>query len=173
MKQNFSLQGIEVMVVGEASMMRAQKRVTGCSACSGFASHAFETLLSEVLGSTSATDYFLCTPAQCPSCKKPIFEATLVDFVGKPTVATPDERYFDARGEDQDVVFVDESTLLEAQHFVSGCEHCSERAEIPFDHLLDAVTGHDPTTTEYVICHAARCGCCYHDITEKTLVLAH
>jgi hypothetical protein len=28
---------------------------------------------------------------------------------------------------------------------ITGCEACSETAEIPFDNILDRVTGSDPT----------------------------
>ena len=43
--------------------------------------------------------------------------------------------------------------------------------EMPFDQLLDAMTGCNPSTTEYVICHAAKCGGCRHDVMEKTLIV--
>jgi hypothetical protein len=118
------------------------------------------------------TEYFLCGPTTCPKCEAPIFETTLVDFDGKAEAALDEVKYFDMRDEDQNVVFIDEPTLQEAESFITACEHCSERAEIPFDQLLDAVTGCDPTVTEYVICHAAKCATCRHDVMEKTLILA-
>ena len=80
--------------------------------------------------------------------------------------------YFEPNPEDTNVVFVDQPTLLEAQMFISGCEYCEpERAEISFDQVLDGITGCDPTVTEYVICHPARCSQCNHDVMEKTLIL--
>jgi hypothetical protein len=32
-----------------------------------------------------------------------------------------------------------------------GCEACSEDAEIPFDNILDRLTGSDPNVTDYVL----------------------
>ena len=52
--------------------------------------------------------------------------------------------------EDLDIVLIDETVLLEALEWVSGCENCAEDAFTTFDCLLDAITGCDPTITEYV-----------------------
>jgi hypothetical protein len=172
MKQHLLIQGVEVVTVGQTTLSEAQKRITGCAACSPLASHSLEWLLGYMLGSNGLTEYFLSMPVNCPDCSSPILEGTLINFDGKARAALEEDRYFDMRDENQDVVFVDESTLLEAQSIISGCEHCSELAEIPFDQVLDAITGCDPTTTEYVICHAAKCGCCQNDVMEKTLVIA-
>jgi hypothetical protein len=40
---------------------------------------------------------------------------------------------------------------------IAGCEACSENAEIPFDNILDRLTGSDPTVTDYVLEVTARC----------------
>jgi len=171
-QQHFLMQGVELVAVGEATLLNAQQRVTGCVACSNSASRSFESLLSHLLGNNGMSEYFLASPGECPKCAAPIFERTLIDFDGKAKAALEEEfKYFDVCDEEQDVVFIDESTLLEAQTFISGCEHCSGMAEIPFDQLLDSITGCDPATTEYVICHAAKCGNCHHDVMEKTLVV--
>jgi len=34
---------------------------------------------------------------------------------------------------------------------IAGCEACSEDAEIPFDNILDRLTGCDPSVTDYVL----------------------
>ena len=171
MKEHFLIQGVELVVVGEASLLRVRKRITGCASCSPSASHSFESVLSQVLGNDGMTEYFLCLPTQCPICGAPISERTLVDFDGMPRTALDESKCFDEDDEGQDVVFIDELTLIEAQSFIAGCERCSDRAEISFDQLLDAVTSYDPTTTEYVICHAAKCASCDNDIMEKTLII--
>ena len=171
MRQNHLLEGIDVLIVGEESLEKVLDRITGCAACCKTASTSFESLLHHTLGTSGLTEYFLCAPMQCPRCDTPIFERTLVDFTGKAKAALEAIQYYDCRDEEQDVIFIDESTLLDAQSFIAACEHCSERAEIPFDQVLDAITGCDPRTTEYVICHAAKCGKCNSDVMEKTLVL--
>jgi hypothetical protein len=74
--------------------------------------------------------------------------------------------------DDIDVALVDEAAMLEALLYVSACEHCAENATIAFDYLLDAVTGCDPTETEYVMCRPATCPGCSAPITEKTRVVA-
>jgi hypothetical protein len=53
---------------------------------------------------------------------------------------------------------------------IAGCEACSGTAEIPFDWILDRVTGSDPKVTDYVLEVPARCLQCGAEIMEKTLV---
>lgn len=173
-RRNFLTQGIELLAVGEPTLRMAQDRVIACAMCSPSASHAFESLLHDVLGDAGLTEYFLCAPAECPRCGSPLVEETLVCFEGdsdETQEGPPTYSYFDVRDEDQDVVFIDESTLMDAQSFIAACEHCSDVAELPFDQVLDALTGCDPLVTEYVICRPARCGSCQHDIMEKTLIV--
>lgn len=169
--QYFLMQGVELVAVGEATLSEAQKRVTGCAACSASASRSFEWLINHVLDGNGMTEYVLCSPAECPRCASPLFERTLVNFDGNAQDAVDESEAFVVREEDQDVVFIDEPTLLDAQSFIVACEHCCDEAEMPFDQLLDAITGCDPTTTEYVICHTAKCSACLHDVMEKTLIV--
>ena len=70
------------------------------------------------------------------------------------------------------IIFIDAAALLEAQSFISGCQHCAWTSETTFHQLLDAVTGSDPETTEYVIHGAASCPCCNREITENTFITA-
>ena len=58
----------------------------------------------------------------------------------------------------------------EGATLITGCEACSEDAEIPFDNILDRVTGSDPSVTDYVLEVSARCLLCGAEINEKTLV---
>jgi hypothetical protein len=42
--------------------------------------------------------------------------------------------------------------LREAERLIESCEHCKpEGAEIPFDNILDRVTGSDPSVTDYTL----------------------
>jgi hypothetical protein len=42
--------------------------------------------------------------------------------------------------------------LHKAQRLIESCEHCNpEGAEIPFDNILDRITGSDPSVTDYVL----------------------
>jgi hypothetical protein len=59
--------------------------------------------------------------------------------------------------EQQNVVLVDAVTLQKAQRMIDGCEPCSDDAEIPFDNILDHLTGSDPSVTDYVLEVPARC----------------
>ena len=70
------------------------------------------------------------------------------------------------------IVLMNEPELSEAQAFVVGCEVCSTRALIPFDYLLDAITGCDPSVTEYLMCHRVKCPCCFCELSEKTRIVA-
>ena len=49
--------------------------------------------------------------------------------------------FFHPTPEQQNVVLIDAASLQKAQRMIAGCEACSEDAEIPFDYILDAVTG--------------------------------
>jgi hypothetical protein len=72
--------------------------------------------------------------------------------------------------EELNIVLIGESTVAEAEEFLTGCEHCADNVPIALDYLLDALTGCDPQVTEYVMCRAACCPFCLSEIREKTLV---
>jgi len=79
--------------------------------------------------------------------------------------------FFDPTPEDQIVVLIDNSTLCKAQQLIESCERCNpEGAEIPFDNVLDRVTGSDPSVTDYILETPAKCPNCRRVILEKTLV---
>lgn len=64
------------------------------------------------------------------------------------------------------------STIRRAQEAISSCEACNKDAELPFDWILDEVTGRDGSTTDYFLTEPARCPRCGATIIEKTLVEA-
>ena len=72
--------------------------------------------------------------------------------------------------EQQKIVFIDAAFVQEAQNMITGCEGCSETAELPFEMILDNLTESDPTITDYVLELPARCLQGGGQITEKTLV---
>jgi hypothetical protein len=60
--------------------------------------------------------------------------------------------FFDPSPEEQQVVLVDAATLCKAEKLIESCQHCNaEAAEIPFDNILDRVTGSDPSVTDYIL----------------------
>jgi len=68
-------------------------------------------------------------------------------------------------------VLVDGDTIRQAERLIESCEHCNEEgAEIPFDNILDRVTGSDPTVTDYILEAPAKCPNCRREVLEKTLV---
>jgi uncharacterized protein with PIN domain len=79
--------------------------------------------------------------------------------------------FFAPTPEEQIVVLVDAATLRQAERLIESCEHCNEEsAEIPFDNILDRVTGSDPTVTDYILEVPAKCPKCRREVLEKTLV---
>jgi hypothetical protein len=79
--------------------------------------------------------------------------------------------FFDPTPEEQNVVLVKAGTLREAEKLIESCEHCNpEGVEIPFDNILDRVTGSDPSVTDYILEAQAKCPNCRRAILEKTLV---
>jgi hypothetical protein len=84
------------------------------------------------------------------------------------------DSFFPLSPEEQIIILVTAAMLRHAQSLIAFCEHCdSENAEFLFDHLLDRVTGSDPTRTEYIIEVPARCPNCRREVFEKTLVVPH
>jgi hypothetical protein len=66
---------------------------------------------------------------------------------------------------------VDAATLHEAERPIESHECCNQAgAEIPFDNILDRVTGSDPSVTDYVLEQPAKCPGCRREILEKTLI---
>jgi hypothetical protein len=62
-------------------------------------------------------------------------------------------------------VLIDSVTAEKAQQFISSCERCTpDSAEVPFDHILDVITGCDPEFTDYVLTAPVRCPSCGGEI---------
>ena len=79
--------------------------------------------------------------------------------------------FFDPTPEQQKVTLVEAATLCEAEQLIESCEHCNEEgAQIPFDNILDRITGSDPSLTDYILEVPAKCPNCRRDIFEKTLI---
>jgi hypothetical protein len=78
--------------------------------------------------------------------------------------------FFDPPWEETDVVAIDRKTIETAMRQVLGCEACSPDAQIPFDWILDRVTGRSGATTDYVLEVPGICRQCGGEIREKTLV---
>jgi hypothetical protein len=79
--------------------------------------------------------------------------------------------FFDPTPEQQNVVLIDAATRRrKAEQMIECCEHCNRDAEIPFDNILDRVTGSDPSVTDYILEQSAKCPNCKRDILEKTLI---
>ncbi len=174
MREKQAMIATELVAVGQASLLKVQKRVVACQGCSASVSRSFGSVMIEVLGAANpGSQYLMLGPARCPACSRPIYETTRVRCEGE--IAGPDSdeiKEFAPCWEDTDVVLIDEDMLSKAENFVTGCERCVEHAEMTFEYILDEITGCDPTSTEYVMCHAAKCPGCFQDITEKTLIIA-
>lgn len=73
--------------------------------------------------------------------------------------------------EDLNIVLVDSATLHKAQRMIGGCRMCSRYADIPFNSILDSITGGDPTNTRYILAEgSARCPRCRRNVRENSLV---
>jgi len=79
--------------------------------------------------------------------------------------------FFDATPEQQNVILIDGATSRKAERLIESCETCNpEDAQIPFDNVLDRVTGSDPKVTDYILETPAKCPNCQRETLEKTLV---
>jgi hypothetical protein len=80
--------------------------------------------------------------------------------------------FFDPPIEQSEFVFINSQTAANAVLQVGGCEGCNpQEAEIPFDWILDRVTGRDSAVTDYILEAPGRCPYCRREIREKTLVI--
>ena len=79
--------------------------------------------------------------------------------------------FFDPTSERQNVTLIETVTLGEAERLIESCEACNPKsAQIPFDYILDQVTGSDPSLTDYILEEPAKCPDCRGEILEKTLI---
>jgi len=78
--------------------------------------------------------------------------------------------FFEPAPDEQNVVLVEADTVRRAERLIEACEQCSDEAEIPFETILDRVTGSDPSVTDYLLERPAKCPHCKREIFEKTLV---
>jgi hypothetical protein len=69
-----------------------------------------------------------------------------------------------------EVLALSTTTIRRAQDAISSCESCNNDAELPFDWVLDEVTGRDGSVTDYFLPEPARCPRCGCSVMEKTLV---
>ncbi len=78
--------------------------------------------------------------------------------------------FFDPPLEDLVIAPVSAVQLRAALRQVLACEACSEEADIPFDWVLDRVTGVDASVTDHLLEVPAACPWCGAPLTEKSLV---
>ena len=106
-----------------------------------------------------------------PDCPKYTLHSTQWELIADYSTCYGDTEYvFQVDLEQQSVVLIDAAIVEETQRMLAACEFCSEMAEVPFDYILDELTGSDPRVTEYILERPARCLQCGAAITEKTLV---
>jgi hypothetical protein len=66
---------------------------------------------------------------------------------------------------------VDDEILKQAEPRIRSCENCApDLAWLPFEYLLDQVTGNVPEVTEYFLIVHASCPRCAAELQECTLI---
>ena len=76
--------------------------------------------------------------------------------------------FFDPTPEQQNVTLIDAASLRKAERLIESCESCNPvGAELPFDNILDRVTGPDPSTTDYILETPEQCSYCRRDVFGK------
>src|SRR5437764_9017270 len=62
-------------------------------------------------------------------------------------------------------VLIDGETVCRAERRIDSCEACApDEAEIPFDYILDSITGCEPELTDYVLEKPAKCPRCSGEV---------
>ena len=79
--------------------------------------------------------------------------------------------FFEPSWENTNVVLIDAKVLRQAEQWVKSCEACTpDKGQIPFDWVLDRITGCDASVTDYVLAEPATCPHCKGPVLEKTLI---
>jgi hypothetical protein len=118
-------------------------------------------------------EVMLSEGAKFPDCPRHVHLPAIWKLVGALPEHVPGVRecdFLDPTPEEQIVILIDAAELSKAAQLIIGCESCSDDAEIPFDNVLDNVTGSDPKVTDYIMERPPKCPSCFREITEKTLV---
>ena len=69
--------------------------------------------------------------------------------------------FVDPTAKQQVIVLVDGATVRTTEHLIESCESCNEEgAQIPFDWILDRVTGCKGSVTDYILETPAKCPNC-------------
>ena len=62
-------------------------------------------------------------------------------------------------------VLIDGETIRSAERQIDSCEACTPaEAEIPFDYILDSITGCEPEFTDYILEKPAHCPRCSGEV---------
>ena len=78
--------------------------------------------------------------------------------------------FFDQPIEQIDIVLIDKAKIAQIEREITACQRCDRKAEIPLDWILDKITGHRGSTTDYVLETPAYCERCGREVTVKTSV---
>ena len=77
----------------------------------------------------------------------------------------------DPAWEQTNIVLIDSATLRKAEQQILSCEGCNRKdAHIPFEWVLDWVSGNNMIVTDYVLVEPPRCPRCEGTVKENTLV---
>jgi hypothetical protein len=71
--------------------------------------------------------------------------------------------------EQAEFVLADRATAETALRPIAGCEGYSEDADVPFDWIIDRVTGRDPSVTDYILEAPVRRSYRRREIHEKNV----
>ena len=68
------------------------------------------------------------------------------------------------------VMFVSAETLGHARKLIRGCQACSPSADVPFEEILDRVSGHRAAVTRYIFLGSVTCPRCWGRVAATTLI---
>jgi len=78
--------------------------------------------------------------------------------------------FLDLPIEQHEIVLISKRAIARIELRITACEGCDPEAEIPLDWILDKLTKHQGSTTDYLLERAAHCQHCGREVTEKTSV---
>jgi hypothetical protein len=100
---------------------------------------------------------------------KSIYEA-IADIVAAPIEDLESDIQASTSPAELHVMFVSPETLGRVRKLISGCQACSRSAAIPFESILDRVSGHRAAVTRYILLGSVTCPRCCGRVGVTTLI---
>jgi hypothetical protein len=96
--------------------------------------------------------------------------AAIADIVAAPIEDKDSDIQASTSPPEVHVMFVSAETLGRVRKLIRGCQACSPSADVPFEEILDRVSGHRAAVTRYIFLGSVTCPRCCGRVAATTLI---